>query len=104
MVFNVTNMVPKYSNLVLSWLWSLSHRLNITRQVTTDDGKRHRLIQMRNPWGKVEWTGDWSDRFAFPAGPHLNACLPALPFLFNLQLAFVPRELSGPQFGLDWFD
>merc|ERR1712070_441635 len=25
-------------------------------------GKTYRLLQIRNPWGQGEWTGDWSDK------------------------------------------
>ena len=30
--------------------------------VEDDAGKKHRLIKIRNPWGKKEWSGDWSDK------------------------------------------
>ena len=30
--------------------------------VETDNGRKVRLIQIRNPWGKKEWSGDWGDK------------------------------------------
>lgn len=29
--------------------------------LTLDNGKTERLVKIRNPWGKKEWTGDWGD-------------------------------------------
>ncbi|CAG8545766.1 2665_t:CDS:2 [Dentiscutata heterogama] len=36
-----------------------NHAYSILRTAETDDGIK--LLQMRNPWGKTEWTGAWSD-------------------------------------------
>lgn len=39
-----------------------AYSLIAAKVITDDDGNRHRLIQIRNPWGKKEWQGDWSDK------------------------------------------
>lgn len=31
------------------------------REVNLQNGKIERICLVRNPWGKREWTGDWSD-------------------------------------------
>jgi len=35
------------------------HAYALLRLVEIDG---HRLVQLRNPWGRKEWTGDWSDK------------------------------------------
>ena len=32
------------------------------KTITLDNGQEERLLQIRNPWGKKEWSGDWSDK------------------------------------------
>ncbi|XP_064645845.1 calpain-A-like [Lineus longissimus] len=40
------------------------HAYSITAvaELKTSDGRRHKLVRLRNPWGWKEWNGDWSDR------------------------------------------
>ena len=40
-----------------------SHSYSILdcREVVGSDGEKDKILQLRNPWGKYEWKGDWSD-------------------------------------------
>ncbi len=38
-----------------------AYSLIAAKEIKNDLGKPIRLLQIRNPWGKKEWTGDWSD-------------------------------------------
>jgi hypothetical protein len=33
----------------------------ISAKIVTYKGRQTKLVQVRNPWGKREWKGDWSD-------------------------------------------
>lgn len=39
------------------------HAYSLTNVATVkgSDGKMHKIVQVRNPWGQGEWNGDWSD-------------------------------------------
>lgn len=41
-----------------------NHAYGILRaEIVTDAaGNSCNLVQLRNPWGKTEWSGDWSDK------------------------------------------
>lgn len=45
---------------------STSHAYSVisVKAISLDDGKIERLIQLRNPWGRRSWNGEWSDNSA----------------------------------------
>lgn len=49
---NVKNLglIPEHSYSIIS-----------AKNVTDSSGNQITLCQVRNPWGKGEWNGDWSD-------------------------------------------
>ncbi len=48
----------------------------------------HRLIQLRNPWGRYSWTGDWSDQ-SHKWTPELRKLCNVRYFIF-ISLFYVP--------------
>lgn len=48
----------KAANLVDGHAYSLIS----VKELKTKAGKTVRLCLIRNPWGKKEWSGDWSDK------------------------------------------
>ena len=55
---NLSNKNVKSAGLVDAHAYSLI----AAKVVKLDNGQSERLIQIRNPWGKKEWQGDWSDK------------------------------------------
>ena len=39
-----------------------AYSLLAAKVVTLDKGGKVNLVKVRNPWGKREWSGDWSDK------------------------------------------
>ena len=39
-----------------------AYSLIAVKEIQMANGKTERICQVRNPWGKREWTGDWSDQ------------------------------------------
>lgn len=54
---NLTKANMKTVGLVDAHAYSLIG----AREITQRTGRKVKLCYVRNPWGKREWTGDWSD-------------------------------------------
>ena len=55
--FQVTSEDMKSVGLVDAHAYSLIK----AREIKTKTGGTERILLVRNPWGKKEWNGDWSD-------------------------------------------
>ena len=51
--------VPPWQGLVAGHAYSVLNAKSFKDKAAP--GGRLKLIQLRNPWGKYEWTGAWSD-------------------------------------------
>ena len=54
--------IKKQKTLEAGLLDAHAYSLLQAKVITIDDGTKERLLQIRNPWGFVEWNGDWSDK------------------------------------------
>lgn len=41
-----------------------AYSLIAAKEIKLENGGIERIVQVRNPWGKREWNGDWSDNSA----------------------------------------
>mmetsp|Transcript_40684 Transcript_40684/g.53368 ORF Transcript_40684/g.53368 Transcript_40684/m.53368 type:complete len:345 (-) Transcript_40684:115-1149(-) len=55
---NLSRKTVKTSGLIDAHAYSLI----AAKVIKLENGQQERLIQIRNPWGKKEWQGDWSDK------------------------------------------
>lgn len=53
----VVSSTPERSGLFKGHAYSITNMIRLTSK-----GKMVRLLRLRNPWGKNEWNGKWSDR------------------------------------------
>ncbi|XP_041366750.1 calpain-1 catalytic subunit-like [Gigantopelta aegis] len=57
----VSCTVPEEYDNYAGLVGAHAYSLNGTGMVQTRDGREIRLMRVRNPWGRHEWTGPWSD-------------------------------------------
>ena len=70
---------------------------------TQDDGTEVHLVLLRNPWGRSEWSGDWSDRSEkWEQNPDLMAKLDTQVRL-HLSCTAVSREGLNALSAFRWF-
>uniref|UniRef100_A0A8C4Y7P4 Calpain 12 n=1 Tax=Gopherus evgoodei TaxID=1825980 RepID=A0A8C4Y7P4_9SAUR len=94
------------------------HAYSITGVHKVGPGKKLKLLRLRNPWGKVEWNGRWSDRSPLWAGldPKLQKSLQVrkedgefwmqmddfLRYFDALEICSLTPDLLEEEKGLGW--
>lgn len=71
-----------------------AYSLIAVRVVQNQDGEEVRLVQLRNPWGSLEWNGRWSDTDQESWGTLSE----------DVRVSLGPRKDGDGMFYLEWGD
>lgn len=62
----VRNEYNEPTGILAGHAYSINDVFELDKEANSDGSKppkrdKHRLLRIRNPWGKCEWNGKWSD-------------------------------------------